>query len=194
MPYLPGQSLAARLKRGPLELPEALWIARQTAEGLAALHAHGWLHGDVTPGNVLVSPRGQATLIDLGFARPLGEPISALDRVVAGTPHYLAPELIFSVQPADVRSDLFSLGVMLFEMLSGVAPAQGDTLEDMARAHREGSSRRLRSLAPDTPQPVATLVERLLARQPLRRPNGAAEVVEQLFEFEVRSFGQRRRA
>ena len=122
MPWLEGASLAARLADGQqFGVPEALWIARQTAEALDALHAAGWMHGDVTPGNIHVSPTGHVTLLDLNFARRSDEIGSAVDRPIMGTCSYLAPEYLTSALRPDIRSDIYSLGVVLFEMSFGAS-------------------------------------------------------------------------
>ena len=120
--------VARGLAPGPLgcgttiEISKALWIVRQTAEALDALHAAGWMHGDVTSGNIRVSPAGHVTLIDLSFARRREEIGSAADRPIMGTCSYVAPECLTSALRPDIRSDIYSLGVVLFEILSGSLP------------------------------------------------------------------------
>ena len=129
MPWLEGASLQARLAAGEtFNIPKALWIARQTAEALDGLHAAGWMHGDVTPGNIHVSPAGHVTLIDLSFARRSDEIGSAADRPIMGTCSYIAPEYLTSALRPDIRSDIYSLGVVLFEMLSGRVALSGQGL------------------------------------------------------------------
>ena len=91
------------------------------------------MHGDVKPGNLMIGPDGHATLIDLGFARQPGEVASVLDRSVLGSIHYLAPEISVDPQRADIRSDIYSLGVMLYQMLTGRRPFEGDHLAELAR-------------------------------------------------------------
>src|SRR5260370_21950784 len=124
MELLAGGWVGGGVRRGcRLELSEALWVTRQTAEALAALHRAGFLHGDVKPDNVRLVGDGAAVLIDLGFAHRPGENAAFLrEGYVLGTPDYLAPELCLSHPEADLSSDLFSLGVMLFEMLTGKLP------------------------------------------------------------------------
>src|SRR5262249_30907067 len=124
MDWLPGVSLAQRLRRDyRVELPTALWITRQTAEALYTLHRAGFVHGDVKPDNVRLVDDGTAVLIDLGFAHRPGENAALFrEGYVLGTVDYLAPELCGSEPDADQASDLFSLGVTLFEMLTGGLP------------------------------------------------------------------------
>lgn len=193
MDFLPGESLRRRLRREfRLPVHEVVWIVRQLAEGVAALHSAGYLHGDVKPDNVRLTPDGTATLIDLGFAHRPGELARFLaDGYILGTAAYLAPELSGpDVQEEDVGSDLFSLGVTLFELLSGRLPYPPGNLTQTLRRHRcdpPADIRRLRRL----PTALCTLVQRLLARRSEDRPRAAA-VVQQLIKLEIASLAWRK--
>jgi serine/threonine-protein kinase len=192
MPLLAGRTAEERLASGELiSLPHALWIARQTAEALDAVHRAGYLHGDVKPGNLMLSSEGHTTLLDLGFARELAETGSALDRPVVGTIHYLAPELLTSTTRADERSDLYSLGATLFELLAGRAPFRVKSLEELAEAQLRGDAPDIRALAPQVPAAVADLVRRLLSREPLRRPRRAMQVVRESIALEISTLAER---
>jgi eukaryotic-like serine/threonine-protein kinase len=192
MPHLLGRTVAERIHDGEqFALPHALWIARQAAEALAAIHAGGYMHGDVKPGNILVSPQGHATLIDLGFARELAESGGALDRPILGTINYLAPELLTSSLGADARSDLYSLGATLYELLTWRPPIQATSLEELAEKQRHESIPDIRSLVPQIPIDVAELLRRLMAREPLRRPQSAGEVVKTLVALEIGTLAER---
>ncbi len=186
MPLLRGGALRRRLDP-PLRpsVTMALCYARQTAEALGALHEKGWMHADVKPSNVFVSPEGHVTLMDLGFARRVDEERSTAGRVVLGTANYLAPEMITSVWAADIRSDIYSLGVMLFEMLSGRLPFTGRDLAEIVRRHKQTSPPELRRLAPWLPVEASHLVRRMLAKDPLRRPQTPCELVRQLAALEI---------
>jgi serine/threonine-protein kinase len=191
MPYLPGGTLRERLDRkGRLPVAIATWIARQVAQGLAALHSAGFLHGDVKPANIFLSPEGHATLIDLGFAHSPRDAIADDRRSVKGTLDYLAPEATLSSSVVDARSDFYSLGVTLFEMLCGRRPFSGDAAE-VVRLHREAIPPDLRELSPSVPATVAEFVARLLAKQPIRRPASSHELVDQLSRLEIATLGQR---
>jgi len=191
-PWLNGQTLSKLLDSGcAIELPRALWIVRQAAEALQALEAAGWLHGDVKPGNMIVSPETHVTLIDLGFARRVGEGGSAVDRAVMGTYQYMAPEMITSRLAADIRSDIYSLGVVLFHLLCGRLPFAGGTLSELAEQHRTWRPPDLRQLVPALPGGVTRLVREMLSKNPWRRPCHLREVVERLVELEIDSFAQR---
>jgi len=192
MPWLTGTTLAQRLACQPvLELPDTLWIVRQAAEALDALHAAGWMHGDVKPSNLFVSPEGHVTLLDLGFARRPAEIGSVLDRCVMGTCNYIAPEMITSALRTDIRSDLYSLGVVLFEMLSGRLPWKASDLADLARQHHEVRPPELRHLVPGLPTGVARLVREMLCKEPLRRPQTPRELLERLVPLEIAAFAER---
>jgi len=192
MPWLEGASLRARLDAGrQYEVAETLWIARQTAEALDALHAAGWMHGDVTPGNIHVSPTGHVTLIDLSFARRREETGSAADRPVMGTCQYIAPEYLTSALRSDIRSDIHSLGVVLFEMLSGHLPYPAADLAELATLQRQSAPAELARLAPQAPREVVRLVGRMIAKEPLRRPQSPRELIERLVALEIGAFSSR---
>jgi serine/threonine-protein kinase len=191
MPRLVGQTLAARLTAGPLTVGIAIWIARQVAQALDALHQRGYLHGDVKPANLVIAPSGHVTLIDLGFARRPDETGSAVNRLVLGTINYLAPELLVSAIRADLRSDIFSLGVVLFEMLSGRAPVAARNLSDLLQMHNEYRAPNLRAIRADMPAALSALVRQMLFREPLRRPHSMSEVVDRLVRLEIETFADR---
>jgi serine/threonine protein kinase len=192
---LPGESLRQRLKRAyQLDAPTALWVARQSAEALAALHRAGFIHGDVKPENIRLVDDGTAKLIDLGFAHRPGENRTLLEQgYVLGTVNYLAPELCALDADGDERSDLFSLGVTLFEMLAGRLPYACGTTRQVLERHRSESPADIRSLVPGLLPGLAGLVERLLARRPEERPR-ARSVVQQLIALEIATLRRRRSA
>jgi serine/threonine-protein kinase len=190
MPWLEGATLQQRLDQDrPLDVRTALWIARQVASALDALARALWIHGDVKPSNVFLSPDGHATLLDLGFARPIGAAHCLADRCVLGTPSYMAPELLTSASTADIRSDVYSLGVVLYEMLAGRLPFDAADLGALVSQHRQGSLPRLEKLAPWLPADVVRLVSRMLAKDLLRRPS-PAELLRQLTAMEIAALAE----
>ena len=192
MPWLAGATLAEMLAGGNRPaLPVALWIARQAAEALEALDAAGWMHADVKPSNLFISPSGHVTLLDLGFARRPEETGSAVDRSVCGTVHYIAPEMVTSALRPDIRSDIYSLGVTLYELLAGRVPFDGPDLASLAEQHRQAEPPELRSLAPQLPLGVSRLVHSMLAKEPLRRPQTPRELVDRLAALEIETFAER---
>jgi serine/threonine-protein kinase len=191
MPWLEGATLHAfTAERTLLDLPAVLWIARQTAEALAALDQAGWMHGDIKPSNISLSPQGHATLLDLGFARHRDERAEG-PRAIAGTGHYLAPEHVSTAYRPDIRSDIYSLGVVLYQLLAGRLPLEGATLEQMAVAHKQTAPLNLRRAAPHVPPRVAELVHGMLAKDPLRRPQSPTELVAELVRLEIETFSER---
>lgn len=192
MPWLEGASLASRLAEGEqFDVPKTLWIARQAAEALDALYSAGWIHGDVAPGNIQVSPTGHVTLLDFSFARRREEFGSAVDRPIMGTCGYLAPEYLTSALRPDIRSDIYSLGAVLFEVLSGRRPYESETLADLATRHRQAAPPDLARLAPHVPREVVQLVRRMMANEPLRRPQTPRELIDRLVTLEIATFSER---
>lgn len=191
MPWLEGDTLQAyTAAQRLLDPPTVLWIARQTAEALKALDQAGWMHGDIKPSNIFLSPQGHVTLLDLGLARHRDENADG-PRAIAGTGYYLAPEHVSSVYRPDIRSDIYSLGAMLYQLLAGRLPLEGATLEQMAVAHKQTAPLNLRRVAPHVPRRVAELVHRMLAKDPLRRPQSPAELVAELVRLEIETFSER---
>ena len=194
MPFLPGRTVCSRLRRAPrLATPVALWIARQAAEALGALHTAGWSHGDVKPSNLMVSPVGHATLIDLGLARRLDTAECDAKHLVTGTLTYVAPEIISDIGRVEAASDVYSLGVTLFEMLTGRPPFRTAGFDQLALAHLNEPAPELRVIAPHLPRRLARLLKRMLAKQSAARPVGR-ELVQWLSELEIETFEDRRTA
>lgn len=193
MDLLAGESLHCRLRRVyRLELAEALWVGRQIAQALAALHRAGFLHGDVKPDNIRLVEDGAAVLIDLGFAHRPGENAAFLRQgYVLGTPDYLAPEQCRPEPEADLKSDLFSLGVVLFEMLTGRLPYPPGSLDQTFKRHGCDPPADIRCCAGPLPDALVRIVERLLCRHPQQRPSAEA-VVQQLIGLEIAALGRRR--
>ncbi len=174
MELLHGQSLQERLeqKKGGLSREEAVDIGLQILLGLECAHTLGVVHRDLKPGNVFLDEQGVgrfAKLLDFGIAKVRASPeFQSLTRpgMVMGTPEYMAPEQAFSADQADARSDLYSVGVMLYEMLSGALPARGSAPLEVAHQVVTGKVRPLHELCPGLPQGLLNLVHR--AMQPER--------------------------
>jgi serine/threonine-protein kinase len=149
------------------------------------------MHGDVKPSNMMISPEGHVTLLDLGFARRNDETGSAVDRCVMGTCHYLAPEWITSALRPDIRSDIYSLGVVLFELFAGRLPFRAQDLAELAQQHKEAAPPDLRRLVPHLPTDVVHLVGQMMAKQPLRRPQKPRELIDRLVRLEIATFSER---
>ncbi|MGE3163611.1 MAG: serine/threonine-protein kinase [Planctomycetota bacterium] len=170
MEFVQGENLAQRLRRrGCLPIGEALEITDQVADALAHAHEHEIVHRDVKPENIMITPDGRVKLADLGLAKKVMDAeASTITQAgaILGTPYYMAPEQARDFRRADARSDLYSLGVTLFKMLSGRVPFEGSSpIEVMMRA-LEGKHPPLSDFVPDLPPEVGALVDRLMHVDP----------------------------
>jgi WD40 repeat protein len=185
MELLPGQSLAKALEQGS-RLPLGVWlrVARETAEGLAAAHASGLIHRDVKPGNIwLEEPAGRVKLLDFGLARAVADKRLTQQGMLIGTPSYMSPEQAGG-QPVDARSDLFSLGSVLYRMATGKEPFdRGDLFATVVAVGTE-PARPPHEVNVAIPAAVSQLILRLLAKDPAGRPASAAEVARALLALE----------
>jgi serine/threonine-protein kinase len=181
MPLVAGQSLAERIKaQGTLELKEILRIGMQAAAGLAAAHEQGLVHRDVKPANLLLEKGVErAVLTDFGLARAADDISLTRYGIIAGTPEYMSPEQARG-EPLDGRSDLFSLGAVLYEMATGVSPFRADSTVATIRRLVDEPPQALSSLNPELPPWFATIVNRLLDKDPSRRFSSAREVSQLL--------------
>ncbi|MGI5214548.1 serine/threonine-protein kinase [Plantactinospora sp. CA-290183] len=176
MELLTGEELEARLTAGALPWPAAVEICAQVAEALAAAHRLGIVHRDITPANIMMTASG-AKVLDFGIATHVGAPDEDEDGETFGTPAYVAPERLDGL-PAQPATDTYSLGVLLYETLTGRVPFPADTWDDLTRALRAGTVPTLTGV-PDVPPAVAEICLRCLARDPAERPT-AAQVAESL--------------
>ncbi|CAN5829936.1 serine/threonine-protein kinase [soil metagenome] len=172
-----GETLTERLRRGPLPVEEAVTIAVQIGRGLEAAHARGILHRDVKPGNVIVGTDGTARLLDFGLATVVEATISDRERT-PGTLAYMSPEQVRG-DSLDARTDLWSLGVVLYEMLAGRRPFRGEIERTLVQSILDDDPEPLPKQL-QVPRPLAALVERLLSKDPGSRHRNAAEVVADL--------------
>jgi tetratricopeptide (TPR) repeat protein len=180
MDYVPGRSLRALLEEdGPLAPRQAVAIARQLAAALAAAHAEGVVHRDLKPANVLVDEGGRAFITDFGVARSMTVAGPTQTGAIVGTPDYLSPEQARG-EPVDGRSDVYALGILLFEMLSGRLPFAGDSHAERLAQRLGGKARDLAELGIAAPARLRAVVRRCLQRQPARRYQGAAELLRDL--------------
>jgi serine/threonine-protein kinase len=178
MEYLKGVTLRSLLDgRGRLPLALTLRIARQVAEGLEAAHAVGVVHRDIKPANVLFDIRGDAKIMDFGLAAPVAAVIAGEAENLIGSPRYMSPEQIRG-ERVDARTDLYALGIMLFELCSGLPPFDSPRINDLLALHLNAAVPTLTDTMPDLPQDLVVLVARLMEKRQEHRPQSAAEVVE----------------
>jgi serine/threonine-protein kinase len=180
MEYVPGETVADLLRRrGHLTAAEAVEIAAQACDGLQHAHEHGLVHRDVKPQNLLVREDGCVKIADLGIARAAGSTRLTQRGTILGTAAYLSPEQAAGeeVTPA---ADLYSLGVVLYELLTGRTPYEFSSLAELARKQTDGEIVPPRDLEPEIPERLEAVVMRCLAREPRFRPGSAAELAAEL--------------
>ena len=192
MELLRGDHLAHRMLAG-ISLPEIVRIGREVALGLAAAHELGVVHRDIKPTNIWIEPTGRVRLLDFGLARSGGGIEGALPSVptapgvtevgaLVGTPAFMAPEQLAG-GTTDARTDLFSLGAVLYQLVTGRMPFRAATMPELAVAIHTSAYQPIPELAPDTPPALCRLIYRLLSPNPDRRPPSAAEVADELIDI-----------
>lgn len=186
MEFVDGQPLSARIDGATIPLRELVAIGCQIAEALDAAHQAGVIHRDIKPGNVLVTPRGVAKVVDFGLAvmRPrhaAGEKTQALAELglTAGTIQYMSPEQALG-RPTDARSDIFSLGVVLYEMATGAAPFDSESAQECLARVLEAAPEPVLKRNPKQPAALGEVIERCLSRDPENRFPTARSVADAL--------------
>jgi tetratricopeptide (TPR) repeat protein len=178
MAYYEGVTLKQRLASGPLGVDEALDIATQIADGLARAHAQGVVHRDVKPGNVILTEDG-ARIVDFGLATFADAVKLTVEHSTLGTAAYMSPEQVRG-QSADTRSDVWAVGVILYEMLTGHVPFQGSHVEAIAYAVRNETPAPIRASRPDVGEDVEQLVFRAIHKEPSVRFKDGREMARSL--------------
>ncbi|MEI7684912.1 MAG: protein kinase [Planctomycetota bacterium] len=191
MEYIEGIDLGKVVQRhGRLALSDACAVALQTATALSHAHAHGLIHRDVKPSNLMLTPEGQVKLLDLGLARSqnlfaAGEPVTQ-SHVIMGSADYMAPEQADDAKHAGLKADLYSLGCTLYHLTAGEPPyptADYPTAMQKLKAHASVVAPPLRRLRPETPAALSKLVEALMSKDPAGRPENAESVMASLRSF-----------
>lgn len=185
MQYVPGQTLSRLLDGRPLSLDSLLSIGLQVADALATAHAHHIVHRDIKAANIIVTPRGQAKVLDFGLAKIVTEKRSPSDveltRMGAslGTPSYMSPEQARG-ERVDHRSDIFSFGVVLYEMATGQGPFKRRTPIETMNAVINEPHRPIGELNKSIPPPLVAIIDRMLAKAPADRYQSMQQVVDEL--------------
>jgi len=165
MRYMPGGSLEDRIRNGPLSPQEAIRIFEQLAPALDYAHQQGVIHRDLKPGNILFDQVDNAFASDFGIAKISGSSVALTGSGFIGTPAYASPEQAMGKEELDGRSDVYAMGVVLFEMLTGKLPFEADTPMSLAMAHILEPVPDILELRPDLPKPYKALIERALAKE-----------------------------
>ena len=179
MELLDGTELSKRMAQGALPVPEAISIAEQVAEGLAFAHDNGVVHRDIKPGNITLLPRGRVKIMDFGIARLKTSDLKTQLGVRLGTPKYMSPEQS-SGAAIDHRTDIFSLGIVLYEMLTGARLFQGDSLPQVLHNVATFVPPPPSRLKPEVSSLLDLVVMRALAKKPEERYGSAWEMVDDL--------------
>jgi len=195
MPCYEGESLQAKIERGRLKLDEAAEIAIQVASGLAKAHEKGIVHRDIKPGNIFVTSDGLAKIVDFGLAKLSGRTKLTRTGTTPGTVSYMSPEQLKGAD-IDHRSDIWALGVVLYEMITGETPFRGDYEQAMSYSIMNEAPKPVRSLRPDAPVEVERLIEKTLSKDPNERYQkaiellGALQSLKRRFESQALDVGQ----
>src|ERR1700730_8451223 len=177
--WVEGESLRERLKRSkPLPLVDALRISEDILRGLSYAHLKGVIHRDIKPANILLSTEGQAKIADFGIARPVDSTLTAVGSML-GTPNYMSPEQV-KCDDVTARSDLFSVGVVMYEMLTGVKPFSAADVSSILRNVVERVPPLASEVNKDVPEPIARFVAHLFAKAPEERFATAMEALGEL--------------
>ncbi len=165
MKYVDGQTLKALLRQGPIQPKEVLRILERVGSALQYAHEHGILHRDIKPSNIMIDARGEVYLMDFGLARitQSGESTMSAD-VMLGTPHYISPEQAQGNKDLDSRTDVYSLGVVLYELVTGRVPFMGDTSYAIVHAQITENPPAPREINPNIPPSVEAVLLRALAK------------------------------
>jgi len=201
--YVPGQTLAERIAKSRFKLEESLSMALQIAEAVSAAHEHGVVHRDLKPGNIKITPEGKVKVLDFGLAKAVGgEAVDQQSTVtepgrVIGTPAYMSPEQARG-QPTDKRSDIWSFGCVLYEMLTATVPFTGETISDTL-ANILQTDPEWHALPSTTPGDILVLLRRCLEKDPRRRLRDIgdaaieiSEVLTQHLSVPVESYASQR--
>ena len=174
MAFYEGETLKKRVQKGPLPIDDVLLFSHQIAQGLQAAHDAGIIHRDVKPANVMITTRGEAKLVDFGIAKLAGHADLTQTGSSVGTISYMAPEQFEG--RVDARADLWALGVVMYELLAGRRPFEGDNDMETMNAVFHHTPQPIVAFRTDVPEPLAAVIGRALQKDPGRRFGSAAEM------------------
>ena len=168
MEYIEGESLRQKIVKGPLPQAEALEIAIQVAEGLVEAHKKKIIHRDIKPGNIMLTEKGVAKVMDFGLAKALGRSLITTEAKTMGTVAYMSPEQAQG-QPVDYRTDIWSLGVVLYEMLAGQLPFKGEYDQSIIHSILNREPEPISKVRKDLPKGLEQVIGKALAKNPAGR-------------------------
>jgi tRNA A-37 threonylcarbamoyl transferase component Bud32 len=189
MEYVEGETLSSCLKAGPLDFKMVIEIGKQTAEALAEAHEQGVVHRDIKPSNIMITRRGRVKVLDFGLAKlvPLTDSRERLDLtepgVLLGTVNYMSPEQALGQAEVTHLSDIFSLGVVLYEAVTGRLPFEGDTYFQTIEAVTKRAPEPIKQYRKDVPGQLVSIINRMLEKSPDQRYQSAAEVARDLAQI-----------
>ena len=184
MEYVPGEDLKSTIIRvGQLSVGKTIFIAKQVCEGLAEAHRLGVVHRDLKPQNIMLDKEGNVRIMDFGIARSLKTKRLTAAGVIIGTPEYISPEQVEGKE-ADQRSDIYSLGIILYEMATGRIPFEGETPLSIAVKHKSETPQDPKELNSQIPEDLARLILRCMEKDKEKRCQGADELLSELIKIE----------
>jgi serine/threonine protein kinase/dienelactone hydrolase len=183
MEYVEGQSLRTKIEKGPLEIDEALNISMQVAEGLEEAHKKGIIHRDIKSANIMVTYKGQAKVMDFGLAKVKGATLLTREGTTLGTVAYMSPEQAKGKE-VDNRSDIWSLGVIMYEMLSGQLPFKGEREASILYSVVHEEPKPLKEIKRDLPLELQQIIARALKKKPESRYASASEMLKDLRKYQ----------
>jgi len=183
MEYVPGEDLKSLIRRVRLDIGTVISIGKQICEGLAEAHRLGVVHRDLKPSNVMIDKEGDARIMDFGIAQSIETKGITERGVMIGTPEYMSPEQA-EVREVDQRSDIYSLGVILYEMTTGKVPFEGETAFSIALKHKNEMPREPKKLNAQIPDDLSRLILRCMDKEKDKRYQSASELFSELIEIE----------
>jgi serine/threonine protein kinase/dienelactone hydrolase len=183
MEYVEGQTLRAKIEKGPLELDEALNISMQVAEGIEEAHKKGIIHRDIKSANIMVTEKGQVKVMDFGLAKVKGGTLLTREGTTLGTVAYMSPEQSKGKE-VDNRSDIWSLGVVMYEMLSGQLPFKGEREASILYSVAHEEPKPLKEIKRDLPLELQQIITRALKKRPESRYASASEMLKELKKYQ----------
>ncbi|MBK9266562.1 MAG: serine/threonine protein kinase [Polyangiaceae bacterium] len=182
MEWLEGEDLAQRCKRGPLAVADTVTLGMRVAQALGAAHARGVVHRDIKPSNLFLPDRdiAQAKILDFGISRPQATRPATRTGILLGTPGYMAPEQIIGAPTIDPRADVFALGCVLYECLTGRPAFEAEHLMVLLSKMRAPEPPRPVDVRPDVPAALDEIIARMLSSDPAHRPEDGAAVAREI--------------